>query len=229
MKAIVQDRYGTSTVLENRQIDTPQIESRQVLIRVRAAGVNPADWAVMNGLPYIARPLYGLTRPKAAVRGTDVAGVVERIGPDVTRFRVGDEVFGSANGSYAEYATAEEDGLALKPTNLDFRQAATVPMAGLVALQALRDHADVRPGQRVLINGASGGIGTFAVQIAKALGAEVTAVCGTGNLDLVRSLGADHVVDYTEVDFTRTGETYDVILDNVGNHSLSQTRRALAA
>jgi NADPH:quinone reductase-like Zn-dependent oxidoreductase len=228
VKAIVQDRYGTSTVLENRQIDTPQIESRQVLIRVRAAGVNPADWAVMNGLPYIARPLYGLTRPKAAVRGTDVAGVVERIGPDVTRFRVGDEVFGSANGSHAEYATAEEDGLALKPTDLDFTQAATVPMAGLVALQALRDHADVRPGQRVLINGASGGIGTFAVQIAKALGAEVTAVCGTGNLDLVRSLGADHVVDYTEVDFTRTGETYDVILDNVGNHSLSQTRRALA-
>lgn len=229
MKAIVQDRYGTSAVLEDRQIDTPAVEPDQVLIRVQAAGVNPADWAVMNGLPYIARPVYGFPRPKSSVRGTDVAGVVERVGAHVTRFRVGDDVFGSSNGSYAEYVTAREDALALKPSTLTYCQAAAVPMAGLVALQALRDHAKVQPGQRVLINGASGGIGTFAVQIAKTLGAEVTGVCSTRNVELVRSLGADHVVDYTQTDFTRSGEAYDVILDNVGNHSLSQTRRALTS
>lgn len=227
MKAIVQDRYGTSAVLEDRQIDAPAVEADQVLIRVQAAGVNPADWAVMNGLPYIARPVYGLARPKSSVRGTDVAGVVERVGALVTRFTVGDDVFGSSNGSCAEFATARQDALAIKPSILTFTQAAAVPMAGLVALQALRDHAKVRPGQRVLVNGASGGIGTFAVQIAKALGAEVTAVCSTPNVELVRSLGADHVVDYTRTDFTRSGEVHDVILDNVGNHSLSQTRRAL--
>ena len=181
----------------------------------------------MSGLPYIARPVYGLRKPKDAVRGTDVAGIVEAVGTSVTRFKPGDEVFGSANGSYADYAAASEDALALKPANLSFEQAAAAPMAGLVALQALRDHGGVRVGQKVLINGASGGIGTFAVQIAKSLGAEVTGVCSTRNVDMVRSIGADHVIDYTQEDFTQSGQRYDFILDNVANHSLSDLRRAL--
>jgi NADPH:quinone reductase-like Zn-dependent oxidoreductase len=189
--------------------------------------VNPADWAIMSGLPYIARPIYGLRKPKNGVRGTDVAGTVEAVGTRVTRFRPGDDVFGWSGGSFADYAAASEDSLALKPANLTFEQAAAVPMAGMVALQALRDHGKVRAGHTVLINGASGGIGTFAVQIAKSLGAEVTAVASTRNLDLVRSIGADHVVDYTQEDFTRSGRRYDFILDNVGNHSLSDLRRAL--
>src|SRR5215207_5559730 len=179
MLAIVQDDYGSGQALELREIDRPRISEHEVLIRVRAAGVNPADWAVMSGLPYIARPVYGLRKPKAAVRGTDVAGQVEAVGSAVTRFKRGDEVFGASTGSYAEFAAASEDDLALKPANLTFEQAAAVPMAGLVALQAIRDRGGVRAGQRVLINGASGGIGTFAVQIAKAYGAEVTAVVST--------------------------------------------------
>lgn len=227
MLAIVQDKYGSGTALELREIERPQIGEHEVLIRVRAAGVNPADWAVMSGLPYIARPIYGLRRPKVDVRGTDVAGQVAAVGSSVTRFTPGDEVFGASTGSYAEYAAASEDELALKPRNLTFEQAATVPMAGLVALQAIRDHGQTRAGQTVLINGASGGIGTFAIQIAKALGAEVTAVASTRNLELVRSVGADHVIDYTTDDFTRIGKRYDVILDNVSNHSLSALRRAL--
>ncbi len=226
MKAITQDTYGTAAVLQSREIDRPEIGDDQVLVRVRAAGVNPADWAVMSGLPYIARPAYGMRKPKVAVRGTDVAGVVEAIGSSVTRFMPGDEVFGSSNGSYADYAAASEDQLAPKPANLTFEQAAATPMAGLVALQALQG---VRAGQKVLINGASGGIGTFAVQIAKALGAEVTGVCSTRNVDLVRSIGADHVVDYTQENFTETGQQYDLILDNVSNHSLSDLRRALTS
>jgi NADPH:quinone reductase-like Zn-dependent oxidoreductase len=227
MKAITQDRYGSAAVLEAQEIETPQIGADEVLLRVRAAGVNPADWAVMNGLPYIARPVYGLPRPKTRVRGTDVAGVVEAVGSGVTRFLPGDEVFGSSNGSYAELAAAAEDAVALKPANLTFEQAASVPMAGLVALQAVRDHGNVRARQKVLINGASGGIGTFAVQIAKSLGAEVTGVCRTSNMEMVRSIGADHVVDYTWEDFTRSEQRYDFILDNVSNHSLSELRRAL--
>ena len=202
MQAIVQDKYGSGKALELREIERPRIGDHEVLVRVRAAGVNPADWAVMSGLPYIARPVYGLRRPKIGVRGTDVAGHVAAVGSAVTRFKPGDEVFGASTGSYAEYAAASEDELALKPTNLTFEQAATVPMAGLVALQAIRDHGMTRAGQTVLINGASGGIGTFAVQIAKALGAEVTAVASTRNLGLVRSVGADHVIDYTTEDFT---------------------------
>ena len=228
MKAIVQDSYGSAAVLETRDIDPPAIGQREVLIRVRAAGVNPADWAVMSGLPYIARPVYGLRRPKNIVRGTDVAGLVEAVGPGVTRFRPGDEVFGWSSGSFADFAAAAEDGLALKPANLSFEQAAAVPMAGLVALQAIRDHGKVQAGQKVLINGASGGIGTFAVQIAKAFGAEVTGVCSTRNVDLVRSIGADHVIDYTREDFTRSGERYDFVLDNVANRSLTELRRVLA-
>jgi NADPH:quinone reductase-like Zn-dependent oxidoreductase len=227
MQAIVQDRYGSSEVLAPRDIDKPEIGEKQVLVRVRAAGVNPADWAVMSGLPYIARPVYGLRKPKNIVRGTDVAGTVEAIGSGVTRFKVGDEVFGASDGSYAEYAAAAEDMLAPKPRNLTFEQAAAVPMAGLVALQALRDHGDVKTGQKVLINGASGGIGSFAVQIAKAFGAEVTGVCSTRNVEMVRSIGADHVIDYTKDDFTKSGKQYDYILDNVSNHSLSALRRAL--
>jgi len=227
MQAIVQDTYGTAAVLKAREIDKPEIGDHDVLIRVRAAGVNPADWAIVSGLPYIARPIYGLRKPKNIVRGTDVAGTVEAVGSGVTRFKPGDEVFGWSNGSYAEYTAAAEDSLALKPANLTFEQAATVPMAGLVALQAIRDHGKVGPGQKVLINGASGGIGTFAVQIAKAFGADVTGVCSTRNAEMVRSIGADRVVDYTKEDFTRSGVQYDFILDNVSNHSLTDLRRAL--
>ncbi len=227
MQAIVQDRYGSGEALELRDIARPDIEEHEVLVRVRAAGVNPADWAVMSGLPYIARPVYGLRKPKVGVRGTDVAGVVEAVGSAVTRFKAGDEVFGASTGSYAEYAAASQDALALKPENLTFEQAATVPMAGLVALQAIRDQGNVQSGQKVLINGASGGIGTFAVQIAKALGAEVTAVVSTRNVEAMRSLGADHVIDYTTADFTTAGKRYDFILDNVSNHSLSRLRGAL--
>jgi NADPH:quinone reductase-like Zn-dependent oxidoreductase len=227
MQAIVQDHYGSGEALELREIERPEIGEYDVLVRVRAAGVNPADWAVMSGLPYIARPVYGLRKPNVGVRGTDVAGQVEAVGSGVTRFKPGDQVFGASSGSYAEYAAASEAELALKPTNLTFEQAATVPMAGLVALQAIRDHGDVRAGQRVLINGASGGIGTFAVQIAKGLGAEVTAVVSTRNMDLVRSIGANHVIDYTKADFTGAGKRYDLILDNVSNHSLSRLRGVL--
>jgi NADPH:quinone reductase-like Zn-dependent oxidoreductase len=227
MQAMVQDRYGTAAVLQTREIDKPAIGEHEVLVRVRAAGVNPADWAVMSGLPYIARPVYGLRKPKHIVRGTDVAGVVEAVGPAVSRFSVGDEVFGWCTGSYAEFAAASEDALALKPANITFEQAAAVPMAGFVALQALRDHGHVQAGQKVLINGASGGIGTFAVQIAKSLGAEVTGVCSTRNVEMVRSIGADHVIDYTKDDFTQNGQQYDFILDNVANRSLTELRRAL--
>jgi len=227
VKAVVQDNYGSTEMLEIREIDKPTIGDKDVLIRVRAAGVNPADWAIMSGLPYIARPVYGLRRPAQGVRGTDVAGVVETVGAGVTRFGPGGEIFGWAKGSFAEYASAKEDALELKPANVTFEQAATVPMAGMVALQAVRDHGRVQAGQKVLINGASGGIGTFAVQIAKWLGAEVTGVCSSRNVDMVRSIGADHVINYTREDFTQSGERYDFILDNVANHSLSSLRRAL--
>ncbi|MDQ2742257.1 MAG: NAD(P)-dependent alcohol dehydrogenase [Chloroflexota bacterium] len=198
-----------------------------MLVRVRAAAVNLGDWAIMGGLPYIARPVYGLRTPKNGVRGTDVAGEVEAVGPSVTRFQPGDKVFGwcqHLGGAFAEYALVSEAALVRKPANLTFEQAAAVPMAGLVALQALRD---VRAGQTVLVNGASGGVGTFAVQIAKSLGADVTGVCSTSNVDLVRSIGADQVIDYTNEDFTRTEQRYDFIFDNVGSHSLSDLRRVL--
>src|SRR5215217_3032024 len=227
MKAIVQDKYGSPDVLELKDIDKPEIGDDEVLVRIRAAGVNPADWAIMSGLPYIARPVYGLRKPKNAVRGTDVAGTIEAVGTGVTGLQPGDEVFGWCDGSFADYAAASEERLALKPANLSFEQAAAVPIAGLVALQALRDHGGVRAGQKVLINGASGGIGTFAVQIAKALGAEVTGVCSTRNVDMVRSIGADHVIDYAREDFTQKDQRYDFILDNVANHSLSDLRGAL--
>jgi NADPH:quinone reductase-like Zn-dependent oxidoreductase len=230
MKAIVQDGYGSADVLELRVIDAPTIGDREVLVRVRAAGVNVADWAIMSGLPYIARPMYGLGKPTNRVRGTDVAGVVEAVGASVTRFRPGDEVFGWSGhlgGAFAEYASVSEGALVSKPARLTFEEAAAVPMAGTVAVLAVRDHGKVRAGHNILVNGASGGIGSFAVQIAKSLGAEVTGVCSTRNVDLVRSIGADHVIDYTKVDFTRTGQRYDFILDNVANRSLSDLRNAL--
>jgi NADPH:quinone reductase-like Zn-dependent oxidoreductase len=228
MKAIVQDKYGSPDVLELRDVDKPQVGDRDVLVRVRAAGVNPADWAIMGGLPYTARVVYGgLRKPKNGIRGTDLAGEVEAVGSSVTRFRSGDAVFGWCNGAFAEYASVSRDALERMPANLTFEQAAAAPMAGFVALQALRDKGKVRAGDKVLVNGASGGIGTFAVQIAKSFGADVTGVCSTRNLDLVRSIGADHVIDYSKENFTQNGQQYDVILDNVGNHSFSDLRRAL--
>jgi NADPH:quinone reductase-like Zn-dependent oxidoreductase len=228
MRAIVQDTYGSADVLELRDIDRPDIKSDEVLVHVHAAGVDQGVWHVMAGLPYPIRLAgYGLRAPKSPIRGTDVAGVVEAVGDDVTRFQPGDEVFGIAKGSYAEYARASEDRLALKPANLTLEQAAVVAISGLTALQGIRDHAKVSPGQKVLIVGASGGVGTFAVQLAKAFGAEVTGVCSTAKVDMVRSIGADHVIDYTHDDFADGDERYDAILDIGGNASLSRLRSAL--
>jgi NADPH:quinone reductase-like Zn-dependent oxidoreductase len=228
MKAIVQDIYGSTEVLELRDIDKPEIADDEVLVRVHAAGVDRGVWHVMTGLPYPIRLAgYGLRAPKTQVPGADVAGVVEAVGKDVTRFQPGDEVFGIGKGAFAEYARAPENKLAPKPANLIFEQAAVVAISGLPALQSLRDHGKVRPGQKVLIIGASGGVGTYAVQLAKVFGAEVTAVCSTAKVDLVRSLGADHVIDYTRDDFAEGVSRYDVILDIGGNSSLSRLRRAL--
>jgi NADPH:quinone reductase-like Zn-dependent oxidoreductase len=228
MKAIVQDKYGSIDVLEVRDVDKPKIENGDVLMRVLAASAHMGDWHFMTGLPYLFRIAgSGLRAPKTRVRGTDVAGRVEAVGKDVTQFLPGDEVFGTCAGSFAEYATARKDKLAAKPANLTFEQAATVPTSGCAALQALRV-GKVQPGQKVLIIGAAGGVGSFAVQIAKAFGADVTGVCSTRKVDLVRSLGADDVIDYTRDDFAATGRRYDLILDIAGNRSVSHLRRALA-
>ncbi|NUK35360.1 NAD(P)-dependent alcohol dehydrogenase [Streptomyces lunaelactis] len=227
MKAIVQDRYGSPDVLELREVDKPVVADHEVLVRVRTAAVNARDWHLMRGDPYLARLVLGFGRPKTKIRGTDFAGQVEAVGKDVNRFRPGDEVFGEADGAFAEYVCAPDDVVEPKPANLTFEQAAALPLAGNTALMGLRDLGRVQPGQTVLVNGASGGVGTFAVQIAKAFGAEVTGVCSTRNVDLVRSVGADHVVDYTREDFTRNGRRYDVVLDLVGNRSLAECRRAL--
>ena len=228
MKAIVQDTYGSTDVLHLRDIDTPEPADGEVLVRVHAAGVTRGVWHLMTGLPYPIRIAgYGLRAPKTPVPGTDLAGVVEAVGAGVTRFRVGDEVFGIGTGAFAQFARATEDKLAPKPPNLTFEQAATVPVSGLTALQALRDHLRIKPDQNVLIIGASGGVGTFAVQLAHSFGAQVTAVCSTGKMDLVRSLGADHVVDYTREDFADGTLRYDAILDIGGNTSLARLRRAL--
>jgi NADPH:quinone reductase-like Zn-dependent oxidoreductase len=231
MKAIVQDRYGSPDVLELREVDEPVAADNEVLVRVHAAVVNARDWHVMRGDPYVARLLdpsvLGIGRPKVKVRGTDFAGRVETVGRGVTRFRPGDEVFGEVHGAFAEFVCVPDDVVELKPANLTFEQAAAVPLAGNTALMGLRDAGRVQPGQRVLVNGASGGVGTFAVQIARAFGAEVTGVCSTRNVDLIRSIGADHVIDYTRTDFTRNGERYDVVFDLVGNRSLAELRRAL--
>src|ERR687898_338005 len=223
MKAIVQDEYGSPDVLELRDIDIPEIGDEEVLVRVHAAGVGRDVWHVMAGLPYPIRLAgYGLRAPKNPVIGSDVAGVVEAVGKNVSRFQLGDEVFGIGKGSYAEYVCAREDKLAPKPANLTFEQAAVVAIMGSTALQALRDHGKVRPGQQVLIIGASGGVGTYAVQIAKALGANVTGVCSTQKVEMVRSIGADHVIDYTQEDFAEGDQRYDLILDIGGNSSFAR-------
>ncbi len=227
MKAIVQDRYGSPDVLALRDVDKPIPAENEVLVRIHAASVNARDWHVMRGDPYVARPSFGFGRPKVKIRGTDFAGRVEAVGSDVQRFRPGDEVFGEADGAFAEYLCAPDGVVEAKPANLTFEQAAAVPLAGNTALIGLRDVARVQPAQQVLVNGASGGVGTFAVQIAKSLGAEVTGVCSTRNVELIRSLGADHVIDYTVEDFARSGRRYDVVLDLVGNRSLTDFRRAL--
>ena len=228
MKAIVQDTYGSADVLEPREIDRPEIADDEVLVRVHAAGLDRGVWHVMTGLPYPIRLAgYGLRAPKNPVPGMDLAGVVEAVGKDVTRFRPGNEVFGIGKGTYAEYARAREDKLAPKPANLTFEQAAVVAISGSTALQGVRDHGRVQPGQKVLIIGASGGVGTYAVQLAKAFGAKVTGVCSRPKVDMVRSLGADHVIDYTQADFAEGEQRYDVILDIGGNSSLSRLRRVL--
>jgi NADPH:quinone reductase-like Zn-dependent oxidoreductase len=227
MQAIVQDHYGTQEALQLQDIDKPEIGDGEVLVRVHAASIHIGDWVLIRGLPYFLRLATGPRRPKHRVPGTDIAGTVEAVGKDVTELRPGDEVFGWATGAFAEYVSAPADHFVPKPANLTFEQAAAVGVSATTALQLLRDQGKVQPGQKVLINGASGGVGTFAVQIAKAFGAEVTGVCSTRNMDMVRSIGADHVIDYTQEDFTRGEERYDLILDNVANHSMSDTRRAL--
>jgi NADPH:quinone reductase-like Zn-dependent oxidoreductase len=227
MRAVINERYGSEDVLEVRDLPVPELESDRVLVRVRAAAINPLDWHFMTGTPYFLRLIAGLRGPKQQVRGADVAGVVEAVGSDVTAYRTGDEVFGGGPGTFAEFVACRERNLARKPGDLGFDEAAALPVAAVTALQGLRDHAGVRPGTSVLINGASGGVGPYAVQIAKHLGAEVTAVCSTRNVNLIRSLGADHVIDYTTDDFAAMPGRYDAILDNVGNRSLNDCRQAL--
>ncbi|MHC4818167.1 MAG: NAD(P)-dependent alcohol dehydrogenase [Planctomycetota bacterium] len=228
MKAIVQSTYGSpENVLELRDIDRPVPKDDEVLVRVRAAAVNIDNWIFVTGLPYVVRMATGLRQPKSRVPGTDVAGRVEAVGRNVKVFQPGAEVFGWCEGAYAEYACAEETRFVPKPANLTFEQAGAVGVSATTALQVLRDQGQIQPGQKVLINGASGGVGPFAVQIAKSFQAEVTGVCSARNVDMVRSIGADHVIDYTQEDFTRGDRRYDFILDNVGNRSLSDLRRAL--
>ena len=227
MKAIVMNAYGGPEVIELKEVAKPQQTEDEVLVSVHAASLNAGDYFSMRGSPWLARFNVGFPRPKDHILGWDAAGHVEAVGKNVTRFRPGDKVFASYNGTLAEYACASEDKFAILPANLTFEQAAAVPSAAMAALHALRDQAKVRPGQKVLINGASGGVGTFAVQIAKSLGAEVTGVCSKRNADMVRSIGADHIIDYTREDFTKSGQRYDLILDNVGNHSFADCRLAL--
>ena len=227
MKAIAYLSYGSPEVLRCEEIKKPIPGDSEVLLRVRAASVNPYDWHFMRGTPYILRLMVGFRKPKDTRIGADVAGQVEAVGKNVTQFKAGDEVFGSCRGAFAEYACASETALARKPENVTFEQAAAAPIAALTALQGLRDKGRIEAGQKVLINGAAGGVGTFAVQIAKSFGAEVSGVCSTSNVEMVRSIGADHVIDYTKKDFTESGNRYDLILDCVGNHSLTACRRTL--
>jgi NADPH:quinone reductase-like Zn-dependent oxidoreductase len=228
MKAIVRDKYGPPDGVEFQEVEKPELTDDGLLVRVRAASVNRVDWYDVTGTPWIARPMTGLRGPKSRFTGRDFAGTVAAVGKDVTDLRPGDEVFGGkkGGGSFAEYVGVPAD-VARKPAGMTFEEAAAVPVAALTALQGLRDHGQLQPGQEVLVNGASGGVGTFAVQIAKALGAEVTGVCSTRNVEQARSLGADHVIDYTGEDFTRTGQRYDLILDIAGSKSWSQCRRVL--
>ena len=232
MKAIVYTEYGSPDVLQFKDVEKPAPRDDEVLVKVHAASANPADWHLMRAEPFLARLANGLLKPKNTKLGADVAGQVEAIGSNVTQLQVGDDVFGGMPlnelGGFAEYVCAPEELLALKPARMTFEQAAAVPLAAFTALQGLRDKGQIQPGQRVLINGASGGVGTFAVQIAKSFGPEVTGVCSTRNLDMVRSIGADHVIDYTQADFTQTAQHYDLIFDAVGNRSVSDYKRALS-
>jgi NADPH:quinone reductase-like Zn-dependent oxidoreductase len=229
MQAIVQDAYGSAEVLRLAEIGTPGIAANEVLVRVRAAGMDRGTWHLMAGQPYLLRLIFGFRRPRQRVAGRDLAGTVVAVGSKVTRLRVGDEVFGVGRGSFAEYAAAREDKLARKPAGLNFAQAAVVAISGFTALQALRDVGRIQPGQKVLIVGASGGVGTYAVQLAKAFGAQVTGVCSSAKVELVRSIGADQVVDYTRDDFADGSQRYDLILDIGGDSRLSRLRRALTA
>jgi NADPH:quinone reductase-like Zn-dependent oxidoreductase len=219
--------YGGPDVLELKEVDEPEITENDVLVNVHAASLNAGDYFSMRGSPWLARFTVGFPKPKDHILGWDVAGHVEAVGENVKRFQPGDKVFASCESALAEYACVSEDKVAMAPTTLTLEQAAAVPSAAMTALHALRDQANVQPGQKVLINGASGGVGTFSVQVAKALGAEVTGVCSTRNIDMVHSIGADHVIDYKKEDFTQSGQHYDLILDNVGNHSFADYRRAL--
>ena len=227
MRAIVYRSYGSPDVLQWEEIEKPTAGDNEVLIKVRAASVNPYDFHFIRGEPYLLRLMAGPRRPKDTRLGVDVAGQVEAVGRNVTQFKAGDQLFGTCRGAFAEYACTSESALAMKPENVTFEQAASVGIAGFTALQGLRDKGHVQPGQKVLSNGAAGGVGTFAVQIAKSFGAEVTGVCSTRNVDMVRSIGADRVIDYTQEDFTKSGQRYDIIFDLVANHSLSACRRVL--
>lgn len=230
MKAIIYETYGSADVLQFKDIEKPAPKPNEVLVKVHASSANPLDWRMMRATPFLARLENGLFKPKVTRLGADLAGRVEAVGSSVIQFRSGDEVFGdnfgSGLGAFAEYVCVSEDRLALKPSRTSFEDAAAVPLAAMTALQGLQ-MGKIQPGQKVLINGASGGVGTFAVQIAKALGAEVTGVCSTRNLDIVRSIGADHVIDYTQEDFTRNGQQYDLIYCAVGNHTITEYKRAL--
>jgi NADPH:quinone reductase-like Zn-dependent oxidoreductase len=231
MQAIIYTTYGSPDVLQLNDVEKPMPKDNEVLVKVHAASANPLDWHLMRAEPFLARLENGLLKPKNTKLGADVAGRVEAIGRNVTQFQVGDEVFGAISinelGGFAEYVCAPEELLALKPAMITFEQAAAVPIAAFTALQGLRNKGQIQPGQKVLINGASGGVGTFAVQIAKSFGTEVTGVCSTRNLEMVRSIGADHVIDYTQADFTKNGQRYDLIFDAVGNRSVSDYKRAL--
>ena len=230
MKAIIYTKYGTPDVLQLKEIERPAPKEDEVLIKVRAASVNAADWHLLTADIFLVRLMTGLFKPKNQTPGLDVAGRVEAVGKNVSRFKPGDEVFGDiGHGSFAEYAIGNENQLALKPSNLSFDEAAAVPVAGLTALQGLRDIGKIQAGQKVLINGAAGGVGTFAVQVAKAFGAEVSAVCSTRNLEQARRLGADHVIDYTQEDFTKSGKQYDLIFAANGYHSLAEYKQALTS
>jgi NADPH:quinone reductase-like Zn-dependent oxidoreductase len=230
IKGFTRETYGPADALQLREIEGPVIEDDAVLVRVRAVAVNPFDWHMLTGVPYIVRIAVGLREPKTGSLGVDFAGTVEAVGKDVTEFEPGDEVYGGRRGAFAGYVSVAAAGaVAPKPANLTFEQAAAVPMAGITALQGLRDKGGIQPGNKVLINGASGGVGTFAIQIAKAFGAEVTGVCSPHNVDNAASLGADHVIDYTNEDFTATGRRYDLILDVAFNRSWAEYRRVLAA
>ena len=227
MKSIIYRKYGTADVLELIEADIPAITDNQVLLKVHAASINPADWHIMRGTPYLLRLQTGLLKPKNGSFGLDMAGVVEAVGKNVTEFSVGDEVFGESRGALSEFAVISKDQCVVKPVNLSFEEAAAVPMVGFTALQALRDKAKIQSGQSVLIVGASGGVGTFAVQIAKSFGVHVTAVCSTGNMEMVRSIGADHVIDYTHEEFSQCGDKFDVIIQTAGNYRVEEFRNVL--